>query len=303
MLLCLLVLAGCGGSKHTMPNPLHVTTTASFAQGPILVRHITYTTFDGERVPALFSIPRAVPPRGCVIWENGFRVMKEATAQFWPGAARLGLAIFAIDLRNQGQRSKGPGGLAREAHNPALAAGVIRGTVKDLQTAVDYLWSQPVCRRNIGYVGSSLGGIIGSIFAAQDQRVRAVVLMSVPPSLEALTTTDPFLAGVRGDPAELTKATRLLSPLNPDRWIGRISPRPLLLLFGTHDPIVPPRLSRLTAAAAGQPKKVVYYDGGHVPYVGAPAAGNLEKMGLFFLKHLVEPTYRGLGPVITPGSP
>ena len=61
-----LVLTGCGGGgrRDNTPASLHVTTTTSVAQGPILVRHITYTTFDGARIPALFSIPQAVPPRG-----------------------------------------------------------------------------------------------------------------------------------------------------------------------------------------------------------------------------------------------
>lgn len=305
-------LAGCGAAHPKPKGPLDATTTASFGQGPLLVQHITYTTFDGSRVPALFSIPRGSPPRGCLIWENGFGGTKEQTEQFWGGAARLGLAIFAIDLRDHGQRATSPDERLRALRNPALTRALVAGTVKDLDKAVDYLWAQPVCRHNIGYAGLSLGGMIGAVVAAQEPRIRAVALMSVPPSYLALIDVAkhgcsgavqcPALALLRQlatDRARVRGAVRLLGPLDPAKWIGHISPRPLLLMFGIHDPLVPARWAKVTAADARQPKTIVHYDGGHIPFVGAAAATNDTDIALFFLNHLVRPTYGDSLPKVT----
>jgi|SRR5579862_2724368 len=307
LLIFALVLAGCGASKRKIPNPYHVTTTASIAQGPIVVRHITYTAFDGERVPALFSIPRATSPRGCLIWQHGFGVgaSTEQAQRFWYPAARLGLGVFAIDLRDTGQRATSPRERARVLNSPALLKALVVGTVKDLKRATDYLYSQPACHHNIGFAGLSLGGAVGSVFTAQDPRIRVVVLMSVPPSWQAGVQDVPYaLPGFRHQPARLRAALRTLSPLDPARWIGQISPRPLLLLFGRFDPIVPASSRRVDIAVARQPKAVVVYNGGHVPFLGPAAAESAYKVGLFLLKYLVEPTYGALGQVVTPaGAP
>ncbi len=313
-LVALVTIAGCGSGQNA--GPLDVQTTASYGQGPILIQHLTYTTFDGSRVPALFSIPRAYAPRGCLIWENGFGGTKEGTERFWPGAARLGIAIFAIDIRDMGQRATSASERFRAARNSVLEKALVEGTVKDLERATDYLWAQPLCRHNIGYAGVSLGGMIGSVFAAQDHRVRTVVLMSVPPTYSSLLEVAvhnhscstcvgadaPTLAFLR-DIARHTADLHVQSPLDPERWVGKISSRHLLLMFGIHDPIVPPSSARVTAAAAGKPTTVIHYNGGHIPFFGPAAASNSAEIGIFLLKYLVVPTYTGLPHIITPGTP
>ncbi len=279
------------------------TTTTTSAQGPMSVQHITYRTFDGARVPALFAIPRAAPARGCLIWENGFGGTKEGAARLFDGGVRLGLAMFAIDLRDHGQRATSPNERFAALRSPQAWDSLVSGTVNDLKRAVDYLWAQPLCRHNIGYAGLSLGGMIGAVVAAQDPRVRAVALMSVPPTYRSLIEVTNHLCsatrqcgtvllpGITTHAAQLQAATRLLSPLDPGRWIGKISPRPLLLMFGIHDPLVPPKLARMTTAAARKPVTVVNYDGGHIPLSGSVAASNAEDIERFFLNYLVVPTY------------
>jgi cephalosporin-C deacetylase-like acetyl esterase len=180
------VIAGCGGEQKVGPGPLYVATTASVAGGPVQVQTIYYTTFDGARVPAPFAIPRAAAPRGCLIWENGLNSTKNSTAPLWDGASRLGLAMFSIDLRDHGERATSSTELAQAVRDPVRLKALVTGTVADLKRATDYLWAQPVCRHDISYAGLSLGGMIGSVFAAQDSRVRTVVLMSVPGSWRAL---------------------------------------------------------------------------------------------------------------------
>lgn len=293
-LLLALVLAGCGGSGNgSAAGPAHVQTTASSLQGPILLEHISYTTFDGSRVPALFSIPRAYPARGCLIWEGAFGSTKRSAATLGGPLARLGLAVFSIDLRDHGQRATGPAQLANAVSSAGGVSALVTDSVKDLERAVDYLWTQPSCRHNLAYGGIGLGGIIGSILAAQDRRIGAAILVSVPPNWRQFITTGAtaFLRGIAGQPARLNVALQRLSPLDPERWLGRISPRPLLFLFASHDPLIPPAAARRTVAAAGEPKTVIYYDGAATPLGGSAAAGTVNPVEIFLLKYVVEPTY------------
>jgi hypothetical protein len=297
-LILALVLASCGSGRGpaTGPGPLHVQTTASAAQGRILVQHISYTADNGSRVPALFSIPRAYPPRGCLIWQNGLGSTKESAEILGEAAARLGLAVFSIDLRDQGQRAQSPAQLAQALRSPARLHALVAGSINDLERAVDYLRTQPLCRHSIGYGGVGVSGMIGSVLAAQDRDIRAVILVSVAPNWQAMIATAPnnALRAIGSQPATLRATLALLSPLDPDRWLRQISPRPLLLLFYNSGPL-PLRVARQTVAAAGEPKTVVYANGASDLLLGTVTAGDANPIELFLLKYLVEPTY-GLAP-------
>ena len=251
-------------------------------------------------MPAVFSIPRAYPARGCLIWEGAAGSTKAATESVWGPAARLGLAVFAIDLRDQGQRATSPTQLADVARSPNGVRTLVTASVKDLERAVEYLWTQPSCRHNVGYAGLGLGGIVGSILAALDPHIHVAILAAVPPSWRALIATraTAFLSGIADQPARLSAALRSLSPLDPDRWVGRISPRPVLLLFDRSDPAVPLAAARQTVAAAGEPKAVVYYDSASNSLLGGVAPGATNPVEIFLLKYLVEPSFPGPHPAL-----
>jgi uncharacterized protein len=285
-------LGGCLGKDDGSSGAPNAHTTTSRLEGTVKVERIVYSSSDGSRVPALLVIPRGVSPRGCLIWENGLHSTKEGTAPVWQGAAALGLAVFSIDLRHHGERARSPGEVDRAVADPRSLAALVRGTVTDLTSAVDYLEDRRECRHNIGYAGLSLGGMIGSVLSGRDQRIRAAVIMSTPPSWRALIrTTDQILPGVEKSPKRLGAAERILSPLDPARWIDKVSPRPVMVLIGRHDPLVPPAAARQTERAAQQPKVIVNYRGDHIPLAGKDAARNAELIAAFLLRWLVKPTY------------
>jgi fermentation-respiration switch protein FrsA (DUF1100 family) len=63
---------------------------------------------------------------------------------------------------------------------------------------------------------------------------------------------------------------RILSPYDPARWVGKIAPRPLMLINGRFDPLVVPSDALELAGAAGDPKTVVYFNGRHDPFAPGP---------------------------------
>jgi pimeloyl-ACP methyl ester carboxylesterase len=245
------------------------------SEGLVDVRTFTYrSSFDDTDVTGLAAIPRAVRPRGCVIWQYGFRSTKEESHFAWQPLAALGLTTFSIDLRFHGARGSGEADYRAVLTDPAKFRAMIRGTVGDLRSAIDYLEKQPWCAKNVAYVGVSLGGAIGTIVAARDERVTSAVLAVTPGTWSTVPTIPP---GV--------------SAFDPDRYIGKIAPRPVLIMSGLKDRTVAIRNARKLQAAARGPKTVVEYKGGHDPAVGPDGVDNANAIFSFLLRTVVEPTY------------
>ncbi len=291
-------LSSCGAERkapvdpfaYDPAQPLNARVAHLGERGVVEVDHVTYSSSDGERVPALFArLPAGEPRRGCLIFQLGLGTKKEDAAFVWPGAARLGLSTFTIDIRFHGERAETPDTLDRVERDPALVASMVRGTVLDLRRALDYLETQPACRTNVGYAGVSLGGILGALLAGRDERIRAAALMAVPSSWRVLVDdTDAILPGLEDDATRLAAGLRLLSPLDPARWIGRISPRPVIVFSGSDDPVVPPAAAHALYAAAKKPKTLVDYNGDHDPFAGPDGTANAQRLADFLTSNLAD---------------
>lgn len=152
----------------------------------------------------------------------------------------------------------------------------IAGWKRDLKAVVEYVSSlDRVDADKLGILGSSAGGAVAVCVAAEERRVGFVVLMACPADFDGLV--DPVRAGpfveylrkiglIRDinfppDLAEWAKGFAVISPLY---CIGRISPRPVLILHGDKDETVPLDHARRLFAAAGEPKELVILPGaGH----------------------------------------
>lgn len=307
LLVCLAGLAACGGGGGAKPAPAPPVKVLTYrpgvplhlhvARGPrepsLRVQLITYSSVDGQRVPALFAIPTADSPLGCVMYQAGLGTAKEAFPQLWQGLAKLRLATFTTDPRNGGQR----GGLAQmEAaiKTPQTLLAMVLDTVVDLRVGLDYLETRPECHHNIAYMGTSFGGVVGAIFGGQDARLKAVVLTSIGPTFkEAIIVGNEVAPSEKGlpvqvpgaatNPALMAQAVKILGPYDPDKWVGQISPRPVMLINGRFDPLVLPIDALDIAAAAGNPKTVLYFNGGHNPFAPGPGLTTVDLQVAQFL--------------------
>jgi putative redox protein len=123
----------------------------------------------------------------------------------------------------------------------------IDGWLSDLRHAVTVMSE----RSDVGGVwlaGSSTGGSLSILLAADDERVRGVATLAAPASFsEWALHPDRLLADARTlgiirhhdfppDPAAWGKRFAELSPLEA---AARIAPRPLLLIHGENDEVVP----------------------------------------------------------------
>ena len=291
-----LVLAACGGQSSGNRGVTSAARPAADrgADGLVAIQTITYrSSFDASNVTALVATPRGGSSRGCVIWQYGLGSTKQDSSRVWQSLALLGLTTVSIDLRDHGARATSPTQLQQVIRDPSSIARMIRGTVADLHSAIDYLEKQPYCWRNVAYAGVSLGGIIGTLLAATDHRVKAAVIMSTPATFRDVLTTpgDPLAPGLADQPAKLAAALRILAPLDPARYIGQISPRPVMILGGLQDRTVTAPDWGALEAAAREPKTILNYRGGHDPTSGPAAAANGQAIASFLLRYVVEPTY------------
>lgn len=296
-------LAACGGTSGgpATKDPLGYRSGVDLAVersgrstvGALEEQQFTYTSVDGSRVPALFAVPTAKRPLGCLIFVPGFGSDKAAVPNLRQGLARVRLATFSIDARNTGAR--GSAEQATQAiRTPEGVRSMLLDTVADLRVGLDWLERRPECRSNIAVLGTSFGATVATRLAAEDRRVKAAVLTSVGATYKQTIIIRPlaavnvpnlpeYIPGGAEKPEVLADAVKVLGPHDAVRWIGRIAPRPVMLIQGRYDPIITPADALQLAAAAREPKTVLVWDGGHDPF-GDP--GVAVKTTRFLMKHL-----------------
>lgn len=252
---------------------------------------ITYWS-QGKRVPAYFTTP--VKREGkvpCIVILSGFGGSKEEARGLWEPMAQFGFATFALDARLHGERGT-RNQLEKAARTAKGMRATLQGTAVDTLRALDYLATHKVCDpKRFGIFGQSMGAFVATMVAGTDKRVRATVLLSGGASWRTLFTKTKALedAGVgvvatRRDPKKLDAAVKVLDPIDPKRWVGKISPRPVFMINGRSDSVVPPASAKALHAAAKEPKDIDWYKGDHAAEGLAFVRGVIAVFSWFFVK-------------------
>ncbi len=169
-----------------------------------------------------------------------------------PLIARSGSDVLAIDMQNFGERGTDllTTFTEQEKHDrlynqPSVYLAWVTQTVKDVSRAFDLLVEQRGAdARRIALIGMSRGAIVAAIAGAADRRLAAVAL----------------LYGGHFDALERSH----LPAACPANYIGRISPRPLLMINGTHDTDMIKETSvEPLQRLAKQPKLILWAETGH----------------------------------------
>jgi dienelactone hydrolase len=173
-----------------------------------------------------------------------------------------GWTILALDYPYRGSRdhmshwefvSVLPG--ARRAMLDTVPAGML---------AVDYLHGRDdVDRSRIVLAGGSFGALFSPALAAADERISAVAILFGAGHLQKVIDANLDMPS----PARQVVAwvgSVIVSPMEPLKYIHRISPRPVFMLSGTEDLAMPEAISRALHDAAGEPKTVRWLSLGHV---------------------------------------
>jgi dipeptidyl aminopeptidase/acylaminoacyl peptidase len=257
-------------------------------QGPVMpparsgdfaaLSDVAFTSPDGARLHGWL-----LPPRNgaLVILLHGSEADR---AQMLPEAALLsarGYGVLLFDWPGHGESSGSVhwDGAEREA----------------LKAAVDYVGEQPFLHApRIGVLGFSMGGAIAAQVAAADDRLRAVILEAT--FADALEQTLAALGGRRGLvkqwPARLAYwwEGMDLRAMRPADAVPSISPRPVLIIGGSRDTVVPAWMVQKLFDAAREPKQLWIVPGAeHGGYDRIAPDEYRRRIGEFFDRTLRPP--------------
>lgn len=146
----------------------------------------------------------------------------------------------------------------------------------DLKGILDMLVQRnDVDRERLFLLGYSGGAAVSVRVAADDERVKAVALAACPSEFFSLfprENVDQFIARGRkirtirdeNFPDDPQRWLDRLYSLHPEKYIARIAERPVLLLHGTADNVVPVEHVHRLFSACGKPKELLLLEGaGH----------------------------------------
>ena len=223
---------------------------ASPSDHGLAYQDVCFTSRDGITLRGWF-IPGAAA-RCAVIFCHGHGGSMDPDVIYAPWLHQAGFSVLMFDFRAHG-RSDGE----------RVSMGYLER--QDLLGAVDFLRQRGIDR--LGVLGFSMGGAVAMSTAPHSEAIRAVISDGGFARLENALLG--WSSRRRNLPSWLTlPLTRLviavagwrlggrLPEADPIRWVGRIAPRPLLLIHGDRDVYVTVKDVQALYQAAGEPKEL-----------------------------------------------
>ncbi|MEM2341083.1 MAG: alpha/beta fold hydrolase [Candidatus Bathyarchaeia archaeon] len=248
--------------------PLNVHEEVIEDKGNYKLIKVYFDSVNNERVPGLLMLPKRDEKIPCVIFLHGYGGSKDDIRGVADLVAREGYGLMAIDAKYHGERRE----IGKELFSPDINVSVngIIQTVIDLRRAIDYLETRPdIDIERIGYVGGSMGGILGAIFIGVEPRVKAAALIVAGGNVSLMIreskhyTMPKIREYIQRENVSYEELQRMLDPIDPINFIGYFSPRPIVFHLGKYDEDVPAESGRQLYERAGEPKQVYWYDTGH----------------------------------------
>ena len=278
------VLGGVGwiGSERAI-HPRQPTYAWRLAGYPALgaaVQRVTFRGSTGVRLDGRFFPGRS---RATIILSEGYGDTEDEMLPWANLLHQAGYSVLTYDMRDRGHSG-----------GSAVTLGALEQF--DLVSAVSYVAARrDVDKGRIGALGVSLGGATTILAAARDRRIRAVVDdcgFSDAPGVIATSFTRfiglpafPF-APITVQIAEW-RAGVDINAVRPVDVIGKISPRPVLIIHGLADTLVPPSNSVRNYAAARQPKEIWWVPrAGHTQSRAVAGAAYTRHVVAFFRRYL-----------------
>jgi dienelactone hydrolase len=236
--------------------PFDVQVIDESEEGGIRKEHLSFRSTLAERVFANLYRSRTLPSSGwpaVIVLHGGVARGKDSggARRITGELTRLGFGVLAMDMEHFGERDTGllttftEGDKHERLYNQedVYLAWMVQ-TVKDVGRSLDLLVERGADPGRIAVFGFSRGAVAATVAAGADRRLSAAVL-SYGGHFDRL------------EDGHLPAAC-------PANYVGRISPRPLLMLNGTNDAdFVKETSVDPMFRLAKEPKQVLWTDGGH----------------------------------------
>jgi dienelactone hydrolase len=238
---------------------------------------VEFNGIRGGRVPAYLYVPkdsRGKHPGVLLQYGSGGNKNTNYIVLIARRFVKKGFVVLTIDVPGRGER---------RAEKRGMMDGKVIETLGDYSRAVDYLVSRKdVDAERVAYCGISWGAITGLTFAAHDERIKVVV---------SLVGGGGFLGLVPGEINEETRKS--VQAWDPVFHVGKIAPRPLLLLNVTKDQLVPRVLADALHKAAPEYAKRVWLETDHF-FNGLNREDVADEVGEFIEENLSKSVERNV---------
>ncbi len=268
-------LAQNGALGYVYPARLQRAPGDTPARNGIAYRKIELTAEDGVKLAGWYAPPRN---SAVILLAHGYGVARPA--DLFAMLARNGYGVVAWDFRAHG-----------ESGGALCSFGYYE--TRDVKAALDFARQQPGVK-HVGALGQSMGAATVIRAAAQWQAIEAVVADSAYPSVDAMLARavpiPPLRPFVRFFAERETGVS--IHAMRPVDDIARLSPRPVLIIQGAQDPLVPPASAQALYNAAGEPRFLWIGAGmGHVQMVSDMAEEYERRVMEFFDRYLLSTSY------------
>lgn len=200
---------------------------------------VTFATRDGVRLHGWF-LPAQGRAKGIVVHFHGNAANVTAHLSLVEWLPRACYHVLMFDYRGYGQSA---GKVTRT------------GTIRDGHAALDYALSRPEAHAlPLFAYGQSLGGAVAIVVAVERPEVRAVVAESTFSSYRRIAARHVRRLVHFDWFARFLALVSISGGFDPIDVVGRLSPRPLLVVAAERDQICFPELARELYEAAGEPK-------------------------------------------------
>ena len=278
-----LALSGCAA---VAPNPMPryararpaivaVRLDSASVEGTHLVQAVRLRAADGTVVDLL--VKRPAPPaaggpgadsaaarRPLVLLLGGHQAGREA-ARLIPDTRGHVVAAMSYPYRGQDRRLS-PVAILRRA--PAIRRAAF-ATPTAIQLALDWLVAQPwVHPARVEGVGASLGVPFMTVAAAHDTRIARLWLVHGAGQHYRLLSHN-VRSLIRHKPVRAVAKRAVFAYMagrhfSPDVWVGRVAPRPVVMINAAQDERLPRESIRALYDAAREPKELIWLPGKHV---------------------------------------
>lgn len=175
----------------------------------------------------------------------GATVTKEGEQKLARHLAELGFASITLDQRNLGAvDAKGDLQMFLKGVEPTE-----HKMVYDALAAAEILRSRPEIDQGIIYAGESNGGRFAIMACALDPAAKGVLAIST-----CGYGTDAAIAASTG--ALDRDLVRFYRSIDPETYLSRIAPRPLVMIHSRNDTVISYNLAEQTYALGSQPKRL-----------------------------------------------
>jgi len=238
--------------------------------------HVSIAYEGGATMHGILRKPWHTPKPPVVILVPGLDSVKEELHIYGEDFLKRGMAVLAIDGPGQGEMEFD--------HATRFDYEV------PIKHAIDYLESRPdVDASRVGLMGVSLGGYYVVRATAFEQRVKATIENCGPynPSenfeQRPLISRETYIHRLKAPTVE--EAMNKLKQFNLQGVTDKIN-RPLLVIQGRHDRLVPPEQGERIAAESGSKAELwMFEDGNHVcnniPYKHRPQQADWMRQKLY----------------------